>query len=242
MGNSIFISPVMKTFYSHAKTAAATASQSSASYLEILSSLQEPQETEKSGDTASMTMDEYKEYITGKMNSLPMHSSRSDSTSAVIISNAGWERMKSDPSYEQWVLGTVASDFASQDPWETVGSSSYSIYRFGDTMEQYSCDQWGKDYPGSIKDYLASELLNTSSLGGSGNLLFRIACKKMQQQNQAAIQQLASNISQLQSLALMGMDKSSTGLLSDAILSANHGFQLATSQNALTLLGTLNAL
>ena len=64
----------------------------------------------------------------------------------------------------------------------------------------------------------------------------------MQQRNRAAIQQLASNISQLQSLSLMGLDKSSTGLLSHAILSANDGFRLATSQNALTLLGALNML
>ena len=244
MGNSIFIDPTMKAFYSNKKTTASATASTGSSYLDILKSLQKQQETTETAETKTideMTMEEYKEYITATLNSLPMHSSRSDSTSAVIISNAGWEKMKEDPAYEQWVIGTISSDFASQDPWEAVGSSSYNIYRFGSTMEQYSHENWGKDYPGDVKSYLTTELFNTSKSNSSGNFLFRLARKKMQKENQAAIQQLATEIAQLQNLKLMGLDRSDSGIFSNSLASSGNGFQLASAQNALYLMNALNS-
>lgn len=243
MGNSIFIDPVMKAFYSGTgKRASSTASTGSA-YLDMLKSLQKQQEAEEPRviNVTAMTMEEYKEHITETLNALPIHSSRGNSTSAVIISNAGWERMKEDPAYEEWVVGMVATHLASQDPWESVGSDSYSIYRFGDSVEKYSYDNWGKDYPGDIKSYLTSELLGIEKSTGSGNLLFRLARKKLQQQNQASIRQLASDISQIQSLNLMGMDKSTSNLLSKSLLGSGNGFQLASARNALQLLQVMNS-
>ena len=249
MGNSIFINYSMKAFYSTSKTVSSTNSAASPStglpFLDMFQALQgqgNAVNAAASGaaDTATMTMGEYKEYITGKFNALPMHSSRTYSVSCVVISTSGWERMKNDLSFEEWVINKVAEDLASQDPWESVGSSSYTVYRFGDSMDSYSCDNWGKDYPGDIKSYLASELLDTSNSTGSGNLLFRLARKKMQQQNEAAIQQLASDISRLQSLNLMRMDQSPANALGNSVLGANNGFQLASAQNALSLLSALN--
>lgn len=236
MGNSIFIDSTMKTFHSATKTTVSSTASVGTSYLDILKSLQKTggtPETAGAKTVDEMTLDEYKDYITATLNALPMHSSRSDSTSIITISNAGWEKMKRDPAYEQWVVDTIADEFASQDPWEAVGSSSYNIYRFGETMAQYTSENWGKDYPGDIKDYLTSELLKTETSTSSGNFLFRLARKRMQQENHAAIQQLASDISRLQSLKLMeSAPIPAMGL--------GNGFQLASAQNALFLMNALN--
>lgn len=236
MGNSIFIDPAMKAFYSGTKATLSSSPSAKSSYLELLKSLQKQQELSETAEVKpvnEMTMDEYKEYIAESLNALPMHASRSESTSVVMISHAGWERMKNDPAYEQWVIGRVSAEFSGQDPWDTVGSSSYNIYRFGGTMEEYSQDNWGKDYPGDVKSYLTSELLNTKNSAGSGNFLFRLARKKMQKENQAAIQQLASEIARIQNLKLMGANSAS--------MSSGNGFRLASAQNALYLMSALNS-
>ncbi len=242
MGNSIFIDSTMKTVCSNRKISVSGSAATGASYLDILNSLQKKKETPETAAAKNideMTMEEYKDYITATLNSLPMHSSRSDSTNVITISSAGWEKMKEDPAYEEWVINTIATDFASQDPWEAVGSSSYNIYRFGETMAQYTSENWGRDYPGDIKSYLTAELLHTSKSTGSGNLLFRLARKKLQQENQAAIRQLASDISQLQSLKLMANAPASAGLAGRSSVNLGNGFQLASAQNALFLMNVL---
>lgn len=226
MNNSIYIDSTMRSFYEKSdKTKKASTGNS---YLDMLQSLVNKTEEAEEKSVQDMSMDEYKSYINGVLNNLPMHKTRENATAAVIISNAGWKRMKEDPAYESWVINEVASDFRSEDPWETLGSNSCTIYRFTDTEKTYHKDEWGKAFPGDIKTYLQSELMDANRNKGSSNIFLKIARKKMQQNNQSSINDLASNIASLQNLKLLSENKNS--------------LFLANAQNSLFLMNALNNL
>ena len=220
--SSIYIDSAMRSFYKSSEKAEKKTTGSA--YLDMLRSF--VNETETTKNIQEMSMDEYKSYIADVLNDLPMHKTRENSTAAVIISNAGWERMKDDPAYEAWVIEQVASDFRSEDPWDSLGSNSSTIYRFTDNEKNYRKDEWGKDFPGDIKTYLQFELRNTRRKNGSGNFFMKLARKKLQQSNQSSLNDLAGNIAQLQSLKLLNANKNS--------------FFLANAQNALFLMSALN--
>ena len=228
MNNTIMIGSSMSYLNSGTSSKKTTASTGNA-YLDILKSLQgEKTGIEVSASPEDMTMEEYKAYIAERLQQLPMDSSRSDGLFSVVISDAGWERMKSDSTYEQWVLNTMQSNLATPDPWAQLGSSSYGIYRFGATQEEYTSDTWGKDYPGDVKSYLTSELLGigSSKSKSTGNLLLNLAYKKQKSANNQSIQQLAKDIARLQQLNL---------------LTAGRGTSANSAQNAAFLLNALNS-
>ena len=54
---------------------------------------------------SDMTMEEYQEFFTKLMNSIPFDSSQGGCTEIWSITEEGWEQMKNDPDYEAWVLG-----------------------------------------------------------------------------------------------------------------------------------------
>ena len=224
MNNSIYIDSTMRSFYE--KKDGTKKASTGNSYLDMLQSLVNKTEQAEEKPAQDMTMDEYKSYIRGILNDLPMHSTRENSTAAVIISNAGWERMKNDPTYENFVIGEVAKDFISEDPWDALGSNSCTIYRFSDNENKYTKDEWGKDFPGDIKTYIQSELMNARRKNSSSNFFMKIARKKMMQSNQSDLNDLAANISALQNLSLLTQNKNS--------------LFLANAQNALFLISALN--
>ena len=225
MGNSIYIDSTMRSFYSGSEKA--KKSSTGNSYLDMLKSFANKAEAAEEKNIQEMSMDEYKSYIAGVLNDLPMDSTRENSTAAVIISNAGWERMKDDPAYEAWVIEQVAKDFRSEDPWDSLGSNSCTIYRFTDNENSYRKDELGKDFPGDIKTYLQYELMNTHKRSGSGNFFMKVARKRLQQNNQSSLNDLAANIAQLQNLQLLNSNKNS--------------LFLANTQNALFLMSALNS-
>ena len=61
---------------------------------------------------ADMTLDEYKIYLTQKINAIPFHESRSKDVELVHISDAAWEALKNDPNYEAKILADIAKDRA----------------------------------------------------------------------------------------------------------------------------------
>lgn len=89
-----------------------------------------------------MSLDEYKQYIYEKISQIPMHPSQMMRSVCVHISDAGFEAMKTDPEYEQWVLDVLRKDFARQDPWANVAGESFAVHRFGATKEEYRGDGW----------------------------------------------------------------------------------------------------
>ncbi|MBR3621880.1 MAG: hypothetical protein IKN43_00830 [Selenomonadaceae bacterium] len=224
MSNSIYIDSTMRSFYKSCEKVEKKSTGSA--YLDMLQSFVNKTKSTEEKNIQEMSMDEYKSYIAGVLNDLPMHSTRENSTAAVIISNAGWERMKDDPAYEAWVIDQVADDFRSEDPWYDLGSNSCTIYRFTDNENSYRKDEWGKDFPGDIKTYLQYEFMNIRKTNGSGNFFMKIAKKRLQQNNQASLNDLAGNIATLQNLELLNKNKNS--------------LFLANAQNALFLMSALN--
>ena len=199
MTNTILIDSSLSFLY-NTKSKKKTEASTGNSYLDMLKSAM-AQETDEDVSTADMTMNEYKKYIGAKMQQLTKHPSRSDSTSMVTISKEGWERMKSDSGYEQWVLDTLQSKLSAPDSWADVGSGSYSEYRFGATKEEFQEDNWGKDYPGDIKSYITSEIFNSKKSFES--LWLELAQRRLRTANQHAINNFTGNIARLQQLNLL---------------------------------------
>ena len=86
-----------------------------------------------------MTMEEYKDFINGLMNSIPFDATRIYDREIVSISDAGWEQMKNDPDYEAWVLGYTAENRSVYIPFASWPGDSPCLCteKFGDSIEQH---------------------------------------------------------------------------------------------------------
>ena len=90
-------------------------------------------------DRDSMSMSEYKRYITTKIGSLPMDYTHQDDNEFIKISDAGWKEMKSNINYEAWILGYLKQDFSFHNPWYGVGSvrGNIVIENFGASVNEH---------------------------------------------------------------------------------------------------------
>ena len=90
-------------------------------------------------DRDSMSMTDYKLYISAKIKSIPMDYTHQDDTEIINISEDGWNRMKSDENYEAWILGYLRQDFAFHNPWYGVGSvrGSFVVENFGASVNEH---------------------------------------------------------------------------------------------------------
>ena len=87
-----------------------------------------------------MSLEEYKQYISDKISSFPLHPSQAGNYYSINISDAGFEAMKNDPEYEKWVLDDLKTAFAMPVPsWYQAmgGPNTYSISNYGATKEEY---------------------------------------------------------------------------------------------------------
>lgn len=98
----------------------------------------------------NMTMDEYKAYIREKIYRIPVNPSQSLNSVAVDITEEGFEAMKNDPEYEEWVLSGLRADFASYDPWSSICGGHYVVHHFGATREEYRGQSWYPEYQGGM--------------------------------------------------------------------------------------------
>ena len=94
---------------------------------------------------ADMTPEAYREYITDRISSLPVHASQDNVSFAVHISDEGLLAMQSDPEYEEWVIDTLRYDFAYEDMWAPLCGGAYDVHSFGAAKEDYHGESW---YPG----------------------------------------------------------------------------------------------
>lgn len=94
----------------------------------------------------AMTMDEYKEYIKERILALPMHSSHMQDTISIIISDEGFEAMKKDAEYEEWVLNDLRMAWTWENPWAGFMGGAYSIIHYGATKEEYHADMWNAGF------------------------------------------------------------------------------------------------
>lgn len=96
-----------------------------------------------------MTMEEYKQYISDQISKFRIDPSRSGDQYSINISDAGFEAMKNDPEYENWVLDYIRRDMAVAAPgWYTAmgGPSAYCILNFGATKEERTGEMFSAGY------------------------------------------------------------------------------------------------
>ena len=106
-----------------------------------------------------MTMEEYKDFINGLMNSIPFDATRIYDREIVSISDTGWEQMKNDPDYEAWVLGYTVENRSVRNPFFGWPGASGSVYveKFGASIEEHIGQSVGTSDPGSSSDYVKNE-------------------------------------------------------------------------------------
>lgn len=97
---------------------------------------------------AEMSMEEYKRYIHDKISQIPINPSQSRNSIAINISEAGFEAMKNDPKYEEWVIDKLREDFAFNDPWSGVCGGHYVVHYFGASKSEYLGQSWYPEYMG----------------------------------------------------------------------------------------------
>lgn len=88
---------------------------------------------------ADMTMEEYKQFFTALMDSIPFDASHRGDVEIWSISEKGWEQMKNDPDYEAWVLGYTSENRAVYNPFSSWPGYSPNVCteQFGDSIEQH---------------------------------------------------------------------------------------------------------
>lgn len=162
-----------------------------------------------------MTMEEYKQFFTKLMNSIPFDPSQQRDVEIWNISEKGWEQMKNDPEYEAWVLGYTAQDRAVHIPFASMPGYSPNIHteQFGASIEEHL----GQSVP------MNSSGQKTSSADGEENW-WEKRHKKMEefleQQEKKAIQRKALSQSRNQQAQLMQLQMQ---------MMANTGFQQLSS-------------
>ncbi len=98
---------------------------------------------EKNGVTdvsrEDMTMEEYKQFFTALMDSIPRDPSQRNDVEIWSITEKGWEQMKNDPDYEAWVLGYTVENRSVYIPFASWPGYSPCLCteKFGDSIEQH---------------------------------------------------------------------------------------------------------
>lgn len=85
-----------------------------------------------------MSLEEYKAYIDSKIALMREHSSQSCTYYIVNISEEGYRRMKEDPLYERFVLGTI-EEYKGRGYCQD-GEPDYVILSFGEREEEFKGD------------------------------------------------------------------------------------------------------
>ncbi len=96
-------------------------------------------ETGKNADRqTTMDLDEYRQNLYDRFQSMPYHSSNRLDTTMISISDAGIQRMMGDPEYETWVCGQVRALFSANDPFSGLCGGKFLIVRVGDKEEDFN--------------------------------------------------------------------------------------------------------
>lgn len=93
----------------------------------------------------NMSMDEYKKFFTGLMDSIPHDISQQNDHEVWSITDEGWEQMKNDPDYEAWVLGYTVENRAVHNPFASMPgyTPSFCTEHFGASIDEHL----GQSYP-----------------------------------------------------------------------------------------------
>lgn len=126
------------------------------SYDDILQSLKDRLNVEK--NPSEMSLEEYKQYIVDKIQSLPVAATHFLDSETVVISDKGYEAMQSDPEYEAWVLETIQKNLATPTYANIVKPKleHVAVHSFGASKEEYRGQSWShqtKSPLDTVEDY-----------------------------------------------------------------------------------------
>jgi len=123
-----------------------------ASFLEQLQELSasvEAKATAAAKEPGDMTMEEYQAYIVAKIESFPFSPTRPNDEEIIKVSDKCWERMKSDPEYEEKMMSQIREGRMYPDPFYGMGSpGTYWVLEFDGGEGCYS-HAWSKNFGGS---------------------------------------------------------------------------------------------
>lgn len=110
-----------------------------------------PAETTKPGAISArdMTMEEYKQHIYDKISAIPIDPSLTWWHWNIEITDSGFEAMKNDPEYEEYVLNAIRVNFSAVDRYH---SANYCILHFGAAKEEARSMSFGMGNPSIPQD------------------------------------------------------------------------------------------
>ena len=101
-------------------------------------------------DINNFSMECFKDSVSRLISNIPYSTTRPFDEETVVISDAGWENMKSDPDYAAWVAGFIKEDrSAANSVSDGEDKGTYCVHNFGATPEEYRGHSFSKIFGGT---------------------------------------------------------------------------------------------
>lgn len=148
--NNIINTPVSAGYYG-GLTSGGNAKKSGGAFAEAVEKEKKASESAElsvngeNEEPEALSMDEYKAYIYFKISQMQRQSpQRLQRKNFVLvdISEEGFEAMKSDPEYENWVLGKIKTSLNYENTWEKRDGTNYFILSFGEEKDDLEETFW----------------------------------------------------------------------------------------------------
>lgn len=109
--------------------------------------------------TKDMTLDEYKDYLRGKIDSLPVHPDNLCDSWTIHISDASFQALKDDPEFEKWLIDDLGKAFATPYPaWaRSIGGPGYVVTTVGTKIGEAPTTSWHQGYMNGTGDLVWAE-------------------------------------------------------------------------------------
>lgn len=96
----------------------------------------------------NLSTDAYRQGFWEKISQMPLSPTRQMESISIQISDEAFERMKSDPSYEEWVLNDLRTALSQSNPWVPACGGGYSVFYIGASKEDCRAEGWYPGYQG----------------------------------------------------------------------------------------------
>lgn len=97
--------------------------------------IEKKSEQEVSALKDQMTLAQYKKYISGRLSAIQIDPTRALDSLSVKISDAGFQAMKEDSEYEEWVMKTLENVWGT--PKSTGERNGFTTYSIGDGPDSF---------------------------------------------------------------------------------------------------------
>ncbi len=180
-------------------------------------------------EAADWSLAEYKQYFRDQVDALPVDESRQKDTISIDITDEAFEKMQTDPSYEQWVLGQIAAKLSSKNNTAAYSGGGVSLLHFGAEMKDYRDDSWGRDDLEWMDFFSYNPLYSSDAAKKRQTSFWTKRAQKMTQQMMAQtllaqqtqqISQMTEHLADLQHLAMLNSQSAGATILSSPLASA----------------------